>query len=465
MKKKLAAFSLAAMLAAGAAVPTAVIAKPIETGYTQVLDQFDKKAIRKIDVDRIYNHIAVLSEAPRVAGTDVEDRAADYLRNEFKSYGYEVEVQPFTFTGYTEPTRLSLTVDGKSGFSPGNFTYGISGDVTAVLADGGLGTPADLEKADVSGKIAVIRRGDISFAEKVINASRAGAVGVILYNNTAGPLSGTLGNHDDELIPAVSLTLAEGEAVLAQLASDPGTKAHLLIEGAETSERTSHNVIATKKPTNKQKDTGDIIAISSHMDSVPGAPGANDNASGTAVTLELARVMKNLPSDTEIRFMSFGAEELGLLGSRHYVSELTEEEKDRMIANFNLDMVGSRDAGDLTMWTVDGQANLVTDLSQDSSERLNGKATPFAAGGRSDHVPFHEAGIPAALFIHSPTEPWYHSPEDTLDKISKEKLEDTAKIVATAVYDRARFDNQNRKDKKRVENKVLIDAFYEEALR
>ncbi|MFC7365007.1 MULTISPECIES: M20/M25/M40 family metallo-hydrolase [Bhargavaea] len=466
MKKKTIAFSLAAMLAAGAALPTAVIAQPLETGYQEALDQFDQKAIRKIDVDRIYNHIAILSEAPRVAGTDVENRAVEYLTEEFESYGYDVEVQPFTYTGYTEPTRIELTVAGYDReLSPGNFTYGVSGDVTAGLVNAGIGSKADFERIEAEGKIAVIQRGEFSFAEKVINASEAGAAGIIIYNNGPGALNGTLGGHDDRYIPAVSLSQEQGQALLELLEANAGAEARVLVEGAETGEHTSHNVIATKHPTNKKKDTGEVILIGSHMDSVPEAPGANDNASGTAVTLELARAMKNLPSDTEIRFASFGAEELGLIGSHHYVSELSESEKDRIIANFNLDMVGSRDAGDLIVASVDGEPNLVTELTQKASEKLNGEPTTRGRSGSSDHVPFHQAGIPAALFIHSPLEPWYHTPQDTLDKISKEKLQDVAEIVAAAVYDRARFDNQKPKEKKRTETSIPKEAYFEQSIR
>lgn len=466
MKKKTIALTLTAMLAVGASIPTAVIAKPIEAGYQEALDQFDQKAIRKIDVDRIYNHIATLSEEPRVAGTDVENRAVDYLREEFESYGYDVEVQPFTYTGYTEPTRIDLNVPGfDQGLNPGNFTYGVSGDVTAGLVDAGIGSPADFERVDAKGKIAVVQRGEFSFADKIVNASEAGAAGVIIYNSGPGALNGTLGGHDDRLIPAVSLSQEQGQALLKHVKANAGSEARIVVEGAKTGEHVSHNVIATKHPTSKKKDTGEVIVIGSHMDSVPGAPGANDNASGTSVTLELARVMKDLPSDTEIRFASFGAEELGLIGSHHYVNELSEEEKDQIIANFNLDMVGSRDAGDLMVASVDGEPNLVTELTHKSSKKLNGEPTTLGRSGSSDHVPFHQAGIPAALFIHSPLEPWYHTPQDTLDKISKEKLLDVAEIVAAAVYDRARFDNQHPKNKKREETPVPKEAFYEQSIR
>ena len=60
--------------------------------------------------------------------------------------------------------------------------------------------------------------------------------------------------------------------------------------------------------------------------------------------------------------------------------------------------------------------------------------------GRSDHVPFAEIGLPAALFIHAPVEPCYHTEEDTLDKISLDKLKEVSNIVGAAVYQVARPD-------------------------
>ncbi|WP_459735753.1 M28 family peptidase, partial [Peribacillus sp. N1] len=76
----------------------------------------------------------------------------------------------------------------------------------------------------------------------------------------------------------------------------------------------------------------EIINITGHHDSVAGEPGANDDATGTSDTLQLARVLKKLPTDTEIRFVTFGAEEKGLLGSQHYVSNLPDHDIKRTIA-------------------------------------------------------------------------------------------------------------------------------------
>ncbi len=462
LKKPIVSLTLAATLSIGAIGLQPAFAQSSEVGYHHVQNDFDKKLLKKIDGEKIYQNIDYLSKVPRVAGTVSEENAVHYIKEQFESYGYEVEIQPFTFYGYTPPTTIELSVESQQGeYAPRAFTYSVSGNVTGELVDAGLGKKEDLQDHDLTGKIALVERGEISFSEKVLNAAEKGAVGVIIYNHSDGPLSGTLGEHNDDFVPAVALSKAEGEALSAEL----GKSVTITIEGAETGEKTSHNVIATKHPKNKKKATDDIIVVGSHHDSVAGAPGANDDASGTAMTLELARVLKNEQTDTEVRFITFGAEEVGLLGSSHYVETLSEDEIDRTVANFNLDMVGSKDAGDLVMLTLDGKPNLVTELAQKSSEKLNGEATPYGQGGRSDHVPFAEVGIPAALFIHSPSEPWYHTPEDTIDKISKEKLQDVAEIVGSAVYDRARVDFKGPKAKKGPKLKAKEEMFYEQDIK
>ena len=399
---------------------------------------FDNKIVKRINVDRIYNDIAFLSENPRVAGTKEEDAAVQYINSEFQSYGYETDVQPFEFLQYIEPTSITFSIESMDQeWSPRHFTYSPSGEVTSHLVFAGLGTKEELANIDIDGKIAVIQRGNISFGEKVSNAAEKGAKAVVIFNNEDGTINGTLGSEEHGVIPVMSLSKEEGEAIVQKLHTGETLTATVKIEGAETKQSTSHNVIAIKKATHKQKDTNQIVIIGAHHDSVPGAPGANDDASGTATVLELARVMANMPTDTELRFITFGAEEYGLLGSYAYANSLTKDEINRTVGMFQLDMVGSRDAGDLVMFTADGKKNIVTDLGAAAGSRLS-DVIPYAHGGRSDHVPFAELGIPAALFIHSPVEPWYHTPEDTIDKISKEKLQEVAQIVGSSVYQVAR---------------------------
>ncbi|WP_407656697.1 M28 family peptidase [Lysinibacillus yapensis] len=436
MRKRSLSILLAASLSLGAITASAAPVAP--AGNQESEQAFDNKIVKRIKVENIYNHIAELAKNPRVAGTQGEKDAVDYIKSQFESYGYETELQPFNIYSYTAPSLIELSIDGNE-LATNSFTYGVNGEVTSEFVDAGLGAPSDFEGKDVSGKIALIQRGSFTFAEKIMNAQNAGASAVIIYNNGVGVINGTLGEPND-YVPAVAITQEQGSALKARLDDGETVTATLKIEGAKSEEATSHNVVATKKAT--QKSTNQLILVGAHHDSVDGAPGANDDASGTATVLELARVFANSPTDTDIRFVTFGAEENGLLGSYEYVSKMTDEDYERTVGMFQMDMVGSQDAGELIMYTNDGEKNIVTDLGAAAGARLanTGEAIPYGEGGRSDHVPFEEAGIPAALFIHAPVEPWYHTPEDNLDKISLDKLEEVSNIVGSAVYQVARPD-------------------------
>ncbi len=223
-------------------------------------------------------------------------------------------------------------------------------------------------------------------------------------------------------------------------------------------EVTSYNVEATKEPL-KNHDTGQEIIVGSHHDSVPWGQGANDDASGTAALLELARVYAKTPTDSTIKFVAFGAEEYGLWGSRKYAEAMSAEDAENTVAMFQMDMVGSADAGDLVMFTADGEKNTVTDLGAAAGSRVS-ELVPYSELGRSDHVAFHNLGIPAALFIHTPLEPWYHSEDDVIEHISKEKLKNVADIVGSAIYQAARKDTPAL-EKSNVAP-VPVDYYYEE---
>jgi len=404
---------------------------------------FDNKIIKKISADNMYNTIDLLSKEPRAAGTDGELKGAQYIKGQFEKYGYETELQPFKFYDVVRNNVSGFLEIGGQNLNPYVFSGSYSGEVTAEVMHVGkaiAGTVPD----SIKGKIALIERGDITFVEKIQNVLNKGAVGVIMYNNSG--TSNAFGQASyGQNIPAVAITKAQGLALAEQLKAGSFT-AKIKVSGSGFLEKTSYNVIAKMKP-QKNKDTGQIVMIGAHHDSVPGGPGANDDASGVSAVLELARVMANTPIDTELRFVTFGSEEKGLLGSYHYASTLSSEEADRIVGHFQMDMIGSKDAGGdhaangLIMYTIDGKKNTVTDLASAAGVRTAlGEVVPYGQLGRSDHQPFHELGIPAALFIHSPLEPWYHTPADTIDKIDKNKLQETAEIVGAAVYQIARPD-------------------------
>lgn len=426
----------ASLLASGTSVYAAPPVQVEKAEHGQSQKAFDQQIVKQTDAENMYRTIQQLSQAPRVAGSQEELKAVRYIEQQFKSFGYQTKVQPFQFEGYTAPSDVVVKA-GDVAVAAEAFTYSPNGEITADLVYVGLGTEADVQGKDLTGKIALIQRGEISFADKVRNAAKQGAKAVIIYNNADGKLNGTLGGADKSFVAAIGITKQDGEALAAKLKNGEAVSASVKVVGAKVETLTSHNVIATKKPNANKKNTDDIIIIGAHHDSVQDAPGANDDASGVAVTLELARIMAKMKTDTELRFVTFGAEENGLIGSEKYAASLSEDEIKRTIGMFQMDMVGSKDAGDLIMYTIDGEKNRVTDLGAAASSRLSG-VLPYGQEGRSDHESFHALGIPAALFIHAPVEPWYHTKDDTLDKISKEKLDNVADIVGSAVYQAAR---------------------------
>ncbi|MFJ7729446.1 M20/M25/M40 family metallo-hydrolase [Neobacillus sp. NPDC097160] len=404
---------------------------------------FDNKVVKRIDVDRIYENVSYLAETigPRVAGTAKEDQTVEYIANQFKQYGFNnVEIQPFKIvTSYNRPTTASFSVNETS-YQVTAFGYSQntpSGGMSSKLVYVGLGSEAEVAGKDVSGKIALVHRGGgIPFATKMSNAKNAGASGVVIINDVAGLPTSNLA-ADESNLPTLFMTKAEGDALVSTLGQTTLTGT-MRIEGAKFTMTTSHNVIATKKP-QANKDTKQIIMVGAHHDSVAVGTGASDNASGTSVLLELARVLANTPTDTEIRFITFGAEERGLLGSYHYTKQLSKDEINRTVAMLNMDMVGSKNAGKFAMFTVDGKPNTVTTLGNSAGTRLY-EAISYNQVGRSDHQPFTEVGIPAAVFSYAPLEPEYHSPNDKIELISKEKLLKTAQVLGAAIYQAARPD-------------------------
>lgn len=216
-------------------------------------------------------------------------------------------------------------------------------------------------------------------------------------------------------------------------------KANLVIH--THTNQTSQNVIAVKKPKNVVNP--EIVYITSHYDSVPYSPGANDDGSGTSTIVELARTLKNFPTDKELRFIAFGAEEIGLVGSNYYVNNLPKEDIDRSLINFQMEMLGAKyePASYLAVNTVDGKANTAWDYTNAAFDKLGKdkeKLILFRRGS-SDHVPFHNAGITAACFNMGTSdgglEPEYHTYHDTIENVSPERIQFAGDIISKAIFD------------------------------
>jgi hypothetical protein len=192
------------------------------------------------------------------------------------------------------------------------------------------------------------------------------------------------------------------------------------------------------------------FVIGGHMDSVPGAPGANDNASGTAVVLELARIFAGTPQAELIRFVAFGAEEYDSEqvshhdGSAHYVSHLGEKGRARLAGMLSVDMIA--DGRPLLVGHSNIAEKPVVARTIYNKMRAAGFNVRFhILCDCSDHGPFEHAGIPAS-FAYSGQEPDYHSPSDTVPNMSSNDLRRTGRAVRAFLIhlDKAMLDRFRR---------------------
>ncbi|MER2089949.1 MAG: M20/M25/M40 family metallo-hydrolase [Sporosarcina sp.] len=399
---------------------------------------FDQKVIARISTENMYKDAYFLSETigPRVTGTEEEKYTAKFIKERLLSYGYEVEVQEFSIPDKTIGHLRTANGDEVLITIPAGSAATADEGLAARLYDAGLGYPTDFN-AESAGKIALISRGELTFQQKVENAYAAGAVAVLIYNNIdqASPLNPSIGENAP--IPVGGITKLSGEALREDMLLKTET---ITLNVKHIGNMTSQNIIAKRTP--KKSGKHDILHVSAHYDSVPFAPGASDNASGTAVALEIARVLKSYSIEKELRFAFVGAEEIGLVGSRYYVSQLTSDEIGRSIGNFNMDMVGTswENATAIYMNTVDGKSNLVSQTAAETATRI---ATPsklvLYQRGSSDHVSFHDVGIAAVNFIRrepgtANLEPYYHTPQDTIEHVSMERLKEAGNLVGSSVY-------------------------------
>jgi Iap family predicted aminopeptidase len=366
-----------------------------------------------------HQHVDALSVGigSRVAGSPSQSKTHQYLLTQFQALGYQTELQPFTITAYQD-RGSAVRIGGASGQSVSTNTlqYSIGGAVEAEIVEAGLGRDEEYEDAGARGKVVLVTRGDTRFVDKVSAAARAGAVAVIIANNQPGNFNGSLIGMSS--IPAVSVSQADG-ATLRQVARAGGATVQVEVD-ASTEQSTGVNVVATR-PGGEQ-----TLVVGGHIDSVAAGPGANDNASGTAVVLELARVMASRPTPYTLQFVGFDAEEIGLIGSSHFVSQLSEAQKRSIVAMINLDMVGVGSES-----RVGGSEHLVG-LAQAAAGRAGLSVGLLGENGGSDHASFTRAGIPG-LFIHRTNDPNYHSPNDRSEYVDPANLQIAGQLALDVI--------------------------------
>jgi Zn-dependent M28 family amino/carboxypeptidase len=425
--------------------------------------------------------IADANDDTRASGTPGYDASRDYVVERLRAAGYTPTVQEFAFPFYRElsPAVMQRVAPSPKTYVNGtdfaSMTYSGKGDVTAAVTPVKLVLPPTAAPGETTsgctaadfagfpaGNIALVQRGSCNFGVKAQLAQAAGASAVVVMNEgqpgRTAAVAGTLG-APVVTIPVVGASYAVG----VELATTPGTILRVKTD-TESEIRKTYNVLAETA----KGDDDNVVMAGAHLDSVIAGPGINDNGSGSGALLEVAEQFGKVAPKNTVRFAWWGAEELGLLGSNHYVADLVANDKPALedIALYlNFDMVGSPNYvrfvydGDNSRFPVGPSAakgpagsGSIEDLFHDyfASQNLPSEETPFS--GRSDYGAFIAQGIPAGgLFTGAEGvktaqqaavfggtaglayDPCYHQACDTIKNVNVAAVDENSDAMAHAV--------------------------------
>ena len=372
----------------------------------------------------------------RFMGSPGYKKAADFVADKFEAYGLQnVALEPFDVRGWERgPASLTLLSEKPEVLACLALPYCAPCDREYELLDLGYGTPEEIErhKEDMAGKAVVVSSamppGDTRYIhrmEKYMRAQEAGASAFLFVNGEPGasPITGGLpekGSH----IPGVGLPHETG-AMLSRLLKNTPLRIRLQVE-SQSRPITSWNVVGELPGSERQEEQ---IVVGGHLDSHDLCAGATDNACGIALVLEAARILSQIELAWTVRFVAFGVEELGLIGSDAYATA-HQDEMAQVQFMLNLDMTGSGIANCLALQACPELAPYFGEMARQMPYEFNtvSRFHPY-----SDHFAFVMAGVPAGALVHyapGPRRGFAHTPADTVDKVDPLELQISAMLVA-----------------------------------
>lgn len=377
---------------------------------------------RQMDFVLKFNYI-------REAGTPTEEKAASLIREELKSFGMESVLSEFTFDTW-EIRKAELTVT-----EPYNKTYQVTGyQRCGSTAEEGVEAEFlyvengdDISLSHAAGKIVMVN--EIVRKDMYLKLLKAGAAGFV-------SISGSPTDTGEDRIPRAAAipqkvyeTLNEKERIqgvgihyldAVEMVTEGAKRVRLTLLQEEVT-RTSRNVEARIQGSDRADE---ILTLTAHYDSVPEGPGAYDNMAGAAIIMEVCRYLKKHQPRRTVEFVWFGAEEKGLLGSRHYI-KLHEQELGKHRFNMNVDLAGQLVGGNVIGVTAD--PSVCSMLTYLAAETGIGMTTKNQIWG-SDSNTFAWKGIPAMTLNRDGF--GMHTHYDTVDLLSAWSLERSARLLA-----------------------------------
>ena len=407
----------------------------------------------------------------RLAGTQAELAGLAYVEDQYEELGYEIERHEFTVETKTSGDIYigDMVLAGGTPSKNENFTGFTTAAGTSVYLD----DPAKAaELGDMTGKI-VFFPGNFRVASGTpVSQASFDAVQILQEKNAAG-IVGMMDIRTEETeryqircsvpnfknvgmtvdTPVLVINSLDAEKMMAFFAENENVAVSMDVRDHVDSE----SLIATKKAA---VDTDLTLYVTCHIDSVLASPGANDDASGVVGVLAIARAFKDIDTNYNIKFITFGSEEIGLQGAHAYAKAMTEQEIADAIGNYNLDMVATSQENCIYIFMNSStnpsapvnDASLethVTRMSREAAEALGYDLEYYRTcyDRTTDHYALHLVGIPAVEFDWRANaegtsfEAYYHTRYDDFEhNFSKDKLKIQVDAIALAVYNDATAD-------------------------
>lgn len=427
---------------------------------TLSLDAAERALIDQISRQRLWDTNAAIAQWERTSGTQEERAAFDYVRDLLDGYGLRT-------TLLEHPALISYPVDANlwlldaagsvaAAFACLGAAYSASVDaLEAEVVDLDFGTPQDYARQDVTGKVVLIN--GLATPTALYDAERAGAVGAIFINDDhlhymiVSTIWGTPTPSSAEripAIPAISVVAQDGHALRARTAQGPvrvRIRSQVFMDWVQTP-------ILLAELDGQQSD--DFVLFSGHLDSWE--VGAMDNGSANATMIEVARLLASardqLYRGLRLAFWS-GHSHGRYSGSTWYADTHWEELYDRCAVHVNIDSTGARGATDYSVFPAHLE---LADFGETLVQTHTGQAARAYRMSRAGDMSFNGIGLPS-LFMSLSQVPmsdqdtdyvslalgkllgskmpwWWHSSEDTMDKVDLDVLELDTRVYLSAIW-------------------------------
>ncbi|KAH4041341.1 peptide hydrolase [Parastagonospora nodorum] len=345
----------------------------------------------------------------RFIGTAGHNATVEWLKQELEALDgyYNVTLQTYFEVVQLNGTINAFSINGTAApaGSSSLFEHSPTGAVSGKLV---LVSNAACNFTDypdtLAGNIALIPRGVCEFGLKSAWAGSKGAIGAVMYGgdeeNARCPTRPSLGNFvrpEGKLIPSVCINRAFGEQFVSAVANGANLSAVVDVT-TDIRNISTTNVLATTVG----GDHNNKLALGAHSDSTNDGPGINDNGSGVVGVLEVAKALTKYKVKNAVMFGFWTANMLGLLGSAHYVNNLSADEAAKIRAYVDVDVIASKN---YINGILDGDGSRFNDTGPPGCAEIeaafqkyftslgqNFTATEF--DGRGDVGIFVGAGIP-----------------------------------------------------------------------